>query len=316
MELDQFMKELAGDFLREVMELFFPHIAQSCDFSQKKDLNKELYTKSPEGEERFVDVLLEVRCENPPPSVWLIHVESQQKKRVDFSARMLAYQCLIYTREIESERQDSFSIAEFNEWKNRTRILSFVFCNYVLKAGITQEEYKTGLTETHLNCRYTCISLPVLSAREYLEKDNSVVCVLAVFMNPEGLSKPDLKVSCYRKLLSYKESLTTRQINQIVYALETYLTLTEHENQIYQRLITQVYPEVNEMITNPLIEQGRQQELQESIVRFLSHRFQQISPSLHKKIYSLTDIQKLRALLDTSIEVKSLEDLEMNGFFD
>ena len=111
-----------------------------------------------------------------------------------------------------------------------------------------------------------------------------------------------------------------RKINQIVYALETYLTLTEHENQIYQRLITQVYPEVNEMITNPLIEQGRQQgrqqELQESIVRFLSHRFQQISPSLHEKIYSLTDIQKLRALLDTSVEVKSLEDLEMNGFFD
>ncbi len=82
------------------------------------------------------------------------------------------------------------------------------------------------------------------------------------------------------------------------------------------------------MITNPLIEQGRQQgiqqgleqgrqqELRESIVRFLSHRFQQISPSLHEKIYSLTDIQKLRALFDASIEVKSLEDLEMNGFFD
>ena len=320
MELDQFMKELAGDFLREIMELFFPHIAQSCDFSQKKDLNKELYTKSPEGEERFVDVLLEVRCENPPPSAWLIHVESQQKKRFDFSARMLAYQCLIYAREIERERQDSFSIAEFNNWENRKRILSFVFCNYALKASITQEEYKTGLTETHLGCRYTCISLPVLSAREYLEKDNSVVCALAVFMNPEGLSKPDLKVSCYRKLLSYKESLTTRQINQIVYALETYLTLTEDEKEIYQRLITEVYPEVNEMITNPLIEQGRQQgrqqELQESIVRLLSHRFQQISPSLHEKIYSLTDIQKLRALFDASIEVKSLEDLEMNGFFD
>ena len=168
-----------------------------------------------------MDVLLEIGCKNPPPSVWLIHVESQQKKRVDFSARMLAYQCLIYTREIERERQDSFSITEFNDWENRKRILSFVFCNYALKAGITQEKYKRGLTETQLNCRYTCISLPVLSAREYLEKDNSVVCALAVFMNPEGLSKPDLKVSCYRKLLSYKESLTTRQINIFGSTLKT-----------------------------------------------------------------------------------------------
>lgn len=90
------------------------------------------------------------------------------------------------------------------------------------------------------------------------------------------------------------------------------------------------------MITNPLIElgrqegvqlgrkegvqlglqQGRQQELQESVVRILSHRFRQIPQDLQEKIASLTDIQKLRNLLDASVEVKSLEELRMNGFFD
>lgn len=74
------------------------------------------------------------------------------------------------------------------------------------------------------------------------------------------------------------------------------------------------------MITNPLTErgrqEGRQQELQESIVRILSHRFQQIPWDLQQKISSLTDIPKLRNLLDASIEVKSLEELRMNGFFD
>jgi hypothetical protein len=73
-------------------------------------------------------------------------------------------------------------------------------------------------------------------------------------MDPDGLSKLELKVECYRKLLSYKESLTIRQIDLVVYALETYLILTEEENQIYQRLIKEVYPEVSEMIINPLIE--------------------------------------------------------------
>ena len=87
MELDQFMKELAGDFLKEILELFFPHLARKLDFSQKKDLNKELYIESPKGEERFVDVLLEVGYKIPPPSVLLIHVESQQQKRFDFPAR-------------------------------------------------------------------------------------------------------------------------------------------------------------------------------------------------------------------------------------
>ena len=329
MELDQFMKELAGDFLTGIMELFFPRLARKLDFSQKKHLDKELYTESPKGEERFVDVLLEVGYKTPPPSVLLVHVESQQQKRFDFPARMLAYQCLIYEREIERERRDSFSLAEFTEWEKRKHILSFVFCNYAFGIGITEEEYKTAF---RLSCRYTCISLPMLSAKEYLQKDNSVVCALAVFMNRDGLSKPSLKVESYRKLLLYMKNLTTRQINQIVYALETYLILTEEEKEIYQRLINEVYPEVNEMITNPLIEQGwqngiqqgiqrgqqegRQQELQESIVRILSHRFRQVPQDLQEKIASLTDIQKLRNVLDASVEVKSLEELRANGFFD
>ena len=143
-------------------------------------------------------------------------------------------------------------------------------------------------------------------------------------MNPDGLSKPTLKVECYRKLLSYMQSLTNRQINQIVYALETYLTLTEEENQMYERLIKEIYPEVNEMITNPLIERGRQQGeeigfrrgLQRSIVRLLSHRFHQIPEDLQKKISSLIDVQKLQNLLDASIDVDSLEQLTSNGFFD
>jgi len=120
------------------------------------------------------------------------------------------------------------------------------------------------------------------------------------------------------------KSLTTRQINQIVYALETYLTLTKEEQEIYQRLINEVYPEVSEMLTNPLIEQGRQQGiqqgrqqgLQESVVRVLSRRFRQIPQDLHGKISSLTDIQKLQNLLDASVEAKSLDELRMNGFFD
>ena len=332
MEIDQFMKELPGDFLREIMELFFPHFAQHCNFSQLKDLSKDFYTKSPEGEERFVDVLLEVGYKNPPPEVLLIHIETQQRKRFDFPTRMLAYLCLIYAREVERERRDSFSIAEFTEWLNRKSILSFVFCNYALDDGITQEECKVGMLETQLGCRYTCISLPLLSAREYLQKDNAVVCALAVFMDPDGLSIPVLKLECYRKLLSYMQSLTDRQINQIVYALETYLTLTEEENQVYERLIKEIYPEVNEMITNPLIERGRQQgeeigfrrgeetgrkrELQQSIVKFLSYRFQQIPEDLQQKISSLADVQRLQNLLDASLEVDSLEQLTSNGFFD
>ena len=244
MELDQFMKELAVDFIVYVIKLFFPSLALRLDFARKKDLNKQLYTASPEGAERFVDVLLEVGVKEMPPEVLLIHIESQQKKRFDFPARMLAYHCLIYAREIEGERQDSFSSSDFTAWQNKKRILSFVFCNYPLQGGITQEKYQIGLPESDLICRYTCISLPVLPASEYLQKDNPVVCALAVFMNPDDLSLPELKVACYHKLLSYIPTLTRRQINQIVHAVETYLDLNDKEKKVYERLIRDVYPDL------------------------------------------------------------------------
>jgi len=142
-------------------------------------------------------------------------------------------------------------------------------------------------------------------------------------MDRDGMSAAELKVECYRKLLSYKESLTNRQIDLIVYALETYLMLTEEEKEIYQRLISEVYPEVNELIINPLVEQGRKQgieqgrqlTLQESIQQILTHRFQELSGDLQKKISSLTDVQRLQTLLEASLKIESLEELVMNGFF-
>jgi len=316
MELDQFMKELAVDFLTEIVDVFFPDLAQRLDFLQKKNLNKQFYTDSPQGAEREVDVLLEVKVKHPPPEFLLIHFESQQQKRFDFSARMLAYHCMIYAREIEGERQDSFSLAQFEAWQNRKRILSFVFCNYPLENGITQEGYQTSFSQTRLGCQYTIISLPMLSAREYLQKDNSVVCALAVFMNPADFSPAELKARCYDKLRNYLPHLTQKQYDDIVYALETYIELNEKEKQIFQRLIDEVYPEVKEMITNPLIEQGRQKGVQQSILRILSHRFTEFPSEIRSQILAINDAGKLEQILDAALETNSLEELTKNGLLE
>jgi hypothetical protein len=333
MELDQFMKEVAVNFIVFVMDLFFPDLAQRLDFARKKDLNKQLYTDAPKGAERFIDVLLEVGVKEPPPEFLLIHIESQQQKRFDFPARMLAYHCLIYAREIEGERADSFSLSEFTAWQNKKRILSFVFCNYPLQDSITQENCQVGLLQSNLTCQYTCISLPMLSAREYLQKDNPLVCALAVFMNPDGLSPPELKVACYRKLLSYLATLTRRQINFIVYAVETYLTLNDEEEQVYERLIREVYPEVNEMITNPLIEKGRQQGIQQGrqqgiqeghqqgvqfgkqslLLQLLNAKFGQLPESVVQKIRTITGEHELDKISLRVLTANSLAEMGLNG---
>jgi len=317
MELDQFMKELSVNFIVFVMNLFFPSLARRLDFAKQKDLNKQLYTDSPEGTERFVDVLIEVPVNDPPPEFLLIHVESQQTKRFDFPARMLGYHCLIYAREIEGERKDSSSLSEFTAWQNKKQILSFVFCNYLIQGGITQEKCKVGLPESNLTCRYTCVGLPSLSAREYLQRDNPVVCALAVFMNYDGLSTPKLKVSCYRKLLDYLPTLTRRQINIIVYAVETYLLLNDEEKEVYQRLICEVYPEVNEMITNPLIERGRQQGIQQGkqsiLLHQLSAKFGAIPEPVAQEIRAITSEQELDRLSLCVLTANSIDEMGLDG---
>ncbi|MBI1930149.1 hypothetical protein HYR99_38600 [Candidatus Poribacteria bacterium] len=313
MELDQFMKELVVDFLEDIMALFFPRLARRLDFSQKRDLNKQLYTHSPKGVERFIDVLIEVVVKNPPPEVLLIHIESQQRKRFDFPARMFVYPFLIYAREIESERQETFSLADFMDWQNRKQILSFAFCNYSLQKGITRERYQIGSPQTRLSCQYTCISLPMLSAREYLRKKRAVVCALAVLMNPAGLSPPDLKAACYRKLIPFLPNLTKQQFTLIAYAVETYVTLSEEEKQVYQHLIQEVYPEVSEMITNPLIERGRQQGAitakQETLIELMQLRFGTLPQLIIQRIQSIQEIEQLNTFLRRVITATRLEGM-------
>ena len=316
MELDQFMKELIVEFLVEVVRLFFPSLAQRLDFAQKKDLNKQLYTGSPQGAERFVDVLLEVRVKEPPPDSILLHIESQQQKRFDFPARMLAYRTLIYVREIEAERRDSFTLSELTAWQNQKQVWPFVFCNYPLEKGITVERHGTGLPNARLTCEYTCISLPMLSAQEYLKKDNVVVCALATLMNPEGFSKPELKVACYRKLIPYLTNLTRRQIDIIVYAIETYLNLTDKEEQIYQQLIQEILPEVSQMIINPLVERGRQEGIRQGLQRGRQQGRQQgrqtrekeIALSMLQKGFSQSVIAEVTGLRPLKIEALKSEE--------
>jgi len=116
------------------------------------------------------------------------------------------------------------------------------------------------------------------------------------------------------------------------------------KKEIYQRLISDIYPEVNKLIINPLVEQGRLQGLEQgrqqgeergfkcgieqgegigftrgiqaSIQQILARRFQELPEELQEKISSLTDVQRLQILLDASLRVTSLEELVMDGFFD
>jgi hypothetical protein len=315
MKLDQYIKEIMVDFLPEMMALFFPELFDSLDFASKKDLNRDLYTDSPEGEERFVDLLLEVRFKNPP-AFFLIHIESQQENRFDFPARMLGYDCLLYAREFELQRRADFTAAQFTAWQNEKELLSVVFCHYPLVEAISRQTYTTPWRYSFVSCGYIAISFPMLSAEDYLQKDNSLVCAIAIFMNPGSLSKVELKLACYRKLLDYQAQLTEKQIADIFYGLENYLILSEEEKQTCERLLRELYPEVSEMITNPFIERGRQEGIQQGIQEMLLHqlevKFGAVPESALTQVRAMSGAQLTR-LSERLLDATTLAEMGFDG---
>ena len=131
--------------------------------------------------------------------------------------------------------------------------------------------------------------------------------------NCDDFSPPEFKVACYRKLLDYLPTLTRRQINIIVYSVETYLSLSAEEEQVYQRLIRGFHPEVNEMITNPLIERGRQEGIQQGkqsmLLQLLNAKFGVLSEPVVQEIRAITSEQELNRLSLRVLTANSIDEM-------
>jgi predicted transposase YdaD len=97
--------------------------------------------------------------------------------------------------------------------------------------------------------------------------------------------------------------------------------LSAEEEQVYQRLIREVYPEVNEMITNPLIERGRQEGIQlgvqqgkqSMLLHQLSAKFGVLSEPVVQEIRTITSEQELDRLSLRILTANSINEMGLDG---
>ena len=93
--------------------------------------------------------------------------------------------------------------------------------------------------------------------------------------------------------------------------------LSAEKEQVYQRLIREVYPEVNEMITNPLIEQGRQQGVQQGkqsiLLQLLNAKFGTLSESVVQEIRAITSEKELDRFSLRILTANSLDEMGLDG---
>ena len=90
----------------------------------------------------------------------------------------------------------------------------------------------------------------------------------------------------------------------------------DEEQKTYQKLIREIYPEVNEMITNPLIEQGRKQGIQQGkqslLLQLLGTKFGNLPASVEKQIQAITSEEKLDQLSLRILTANSLDEMGLN----
>jgi hypothetical protein len=177
--------------------------------------------------------------------------------------------------------------------------------------GLGFEEYTEILFgEAFLPFRYWCISLPELSAEEYLATKNPVAYGLAPLMNHGQLSKPRLKAICLN-------GIATSNINEVqaailAYFVDTYLPLTQEDEEEFQQLIQQEEVQVMRFITS-WERQGALAAHREILIRLLQVKFDIVPETTVQRIESISSTDELDQLLEKIIHANSLAEMGLDG---
>jgi len=193
--------------------------------------------------------------------------------------------------------------------------------------GLGFEEYtETLFGEAFLPFRYWCIGLAELSAEEYLATKNPVAYGLAPLMDHGQLSKPRLKALCLNGIAT--SNITEVQAAILAYFVDTYLPLTQAEEEEFQKLIQQEEVQVMEFITSwqrkaraegvaegiaEGIAKGVLASRREILIRQLKVKFDAVPETTVQRIESISSTDELDRLLEKIIHVNSLAEMGLDG---
>lgn len=298
---DGLFKELLHQCFELFLWLFYPQQAAQLDFSHFTFLEQERLTDYPTGAHRFVDTLVEIRT-LLGELLW-IHIEFQSKRESGFPKRMFRY---------------------FSQFRLRGEMLIWQIVLYMPQgAGVGFEEYtETLFGKTFLPFAYWCISLGDCQAEVYLATENPVAYGLAPLMKHGEISNPRLKARCLRGIAT--SNITQAQGALLACFVETYLPLTQAQQEEFEQLIQREEVRVMEFITSwerkgrtEGIEIGRAEEALTSrhqvLLSLLTEKFGTLSPSISQQIQAIDSVEELDRLLRQLIHVNSLTEIGLDG---
>jgi len=291
---DGLFKEMLHQCFELFLRLFYPQQASQLDFSEFTFLEQERLTDYPSGEHRYVDTLVEMRTLDGK-RIW-IHIESQSSRKSGFPLRMFRY---------------------FSQLRLRENVLIWQIVLYMPGGGDGSgfESYTEALFgETFLTFRYWCISLGDLEVEKYLATENPVAYGLAPLMKRGDISNPRLKAR-YLKGIAMS-NITQVQAALLAHFVETYLPLTQAEQEEFEQLIQREEVNVMQFITS-WERKGRAEEALQSrrevLLYQLNEKFGTLSPTISQQVQTIASVEELDRLLRKLIHANSFAEIGLDG---
>lgn len=214
---DQLFKELIHNFFNEFLEVFFPEVHKNIDFSSIKPLSEELYTNLLDGENRRIDIAVEVKLKGEDTLI-IVHVKPQSTHQKGFNHRMYRYFSMLYN-------------------KYQKPILPIAIFSYDSK-HIEHDQFTIEFPFFHvLTFNFLMIELKKMDWRDYIKSNNPVAAALLSKMGYTKEEKVQVKIEFLRMMV--KMELDPARTRFITGFFEQYLTLDHEEEEKLMKEISQ-----------------------------------------------------------------------------
>lgn len=291
---DRLFKELFSTFFVEFIELFLPDVMAYLEPDSVTFLDKEVFTDVTAGERYEADLLVQAQFRREP-SCFLIHVENQAKAQANFGKRMFRYFARL------SEKYD-------------LPIYPVVVFSYDQPKIAAASQFRVEFPDFRvLEFNFAVIQLNCLNWRDYLGQANPVASALMAKMQISPQDRPKVKAECLRLLVTLR--LDPARMQLISGFVDTYLTLTESEEQAFGEELGRIEPEEKEQVMQIVtswmrtgIEQGRREGEVSIVMRQLKRKVGELNPEVEAKVRELPDSQ-LEALSEALLDFTSINDL-------
>lgn len=299
---DRLFKELLSTFFVEFLELFFPQVLAYLEQDSISLENTEIFTDVTAGERYEADFIAKARFRGQE-SFFLIHIENQAYPQAEFGRRMFRYFARL---------SEKFAIP----------IYPVVVFSYDVPQRPEPNIYRVEFPDkVVLEFNYAVIQLNRLNWRDFLQQQNPVASALMAKMNIAPEDRPIVKSECLRLLATLR--LNPARMQLISGFIDTYLRLSDDEEEIFRAEIARFEPEqqevVMEIVTSWMeegLQRGRLEGLLEGrlegelavIMRLLNRRMGTIEPELHRTIRQLS-IAQLEDLAEALLDFSNQDDL-------